>query len=357
LNSYFSRKTLIGLATGALLALVLGWVSLADKDRGPPTGFVTSNGRLEVTEVFVATRIPGRLKSVYVDEGIVVRSGQILAEVEVESLLAQRSEALARVQQALEAIATSEAQVLLQRGEFASVQALVKQRESELLASQRRHRRSQELFEQGFISGQGIDYENAQVEVFSAQVTAARAQMLASEAAISVAMSQVQGAIANASAARAALKRIETEISDCILRAPRDGRIQYMVARAGEILAAGGKVLSLIDLSEVYMTFFLPEAFAGRVALGGEARLILDAAPKIVIPATISFVSSVAQFTPKTVETASEREKFMFRVRAQIDKNLLVKFQENVKGGLPGVAWVRIDDRQAWPEELAVRLP
>lgn len=336
---------------------MLGWILLAEREQAAPTGFVSSNGRIEVTEVFVATRLPGRLKSLYVDEGVVVRSGQILAEVEVESLLAQRSEALARVQQAIEAKATSEAQVLLKRGELAAVQSLVRQRESELLTAQRRYRRSQELYEQGFISGQGIDYEGAQVEVFSAQVAAARSQMLASEAAISVALSQVQGAAANVSAARAALKRIESDISDGSLRAPRDGRIQYLVARAGEVLGAGGKVMSLIDLSEVYMTFFLPEAFAGQVALGGEARLILDAAPKIVIPARISFVSSVAQFTPKTIETASEREKFMFRVRAQIDKSLLVNFQENVKGGLPGVAWVRIDDRQVWPEELAVRLP
>ncbi|MQU09718.1 HlyD family efflux transporter periplasmic adaptor subunit, partial [Pseudomonas helleri] len=78
---------------------------------------------------------------------------------------------------------------------------------------------------------------------------------------------------------------------------------QLRVAQPGEVLGAGGRVLNLVDLSDVYMTFFLPETVAGKVALGSEVRILLDAAPHLVIPAKVSFVSSVAQFTPKTVET------------------------------------------------------
>src|SRR6516162_3248360 len=121
--------------------------------------------------------------------------------------------------------------------------------------------------------------------------------------------------------------------------APRSGRVQYRVAQPGEVLSAGGRVLNLVDLGDVYMTFFLPTRDAGRVGLGAEARLILDARPDLVIPAQISFVADVAQFTPKTVETASEREKLMFRVRARIDPELLEKHIRYVKTGLPGVAF------------------
>jgi HlyD family secretion protein len=113
----------------------------------------------------------------------------------------------------------------------------------------------------------------------------------------------------------------------------------------------------MIDLSDVYMTFFLPETAAGRVAIGSEARIILDAAPEYVIPANISFVASTAQFTPKTVETASERQKLMFRVRAQIPPALLRKHLEQVKTGLPGVAWVKLDADAAWPDELSIQVP
>jgi HlyD family secretion protein len=115
-------------------------------------------------------------------------------------------------------------------------------------------------------------------------------------------------------------------------------------------------VLNLVDLSDVYMTFFLPETAAGRVAIGSEARIILDAAPQYVIPAKVSFVASTAQFTPKTVETASERQKLMFRVRAQIDRDLLLRYQEQVKTGLPGVAWLKLDPNAQWPAKLTVKV-
>jgi HlyD family secretion protein len=158
-------------------------------------------------------------------------------------------------------------------------------------------------------------------------------------------------------ALQATLARIDVELADSELKAPRDGRVQFRVAQPGEVAAAGARVLQLVDLSDVYMTFFLPDAVAGRVALGSDVRIVLDAAPNLVIPATVSFVSSTAQFTPKTVETASERQKLMFRVRAQIDKSLLQRHLAQVKTGLPGVAWLRLDPAAPWPDALQTRVP
>jgi HlyD family secretion protein len=103
------------------------------------------------------------------------------------------------------------------------------------------------------------------------------------------------------------------------------------------------------------MTFFLPETVAGRVALGSEVRIVLDAVPQYVIPAQVSFVASTAQFTPKTVETASERQKLMFRVKAQVDPGLLARHPDQVKTGLPGVAWIRLDPATPWPPALRLR--
>ena len=123
------------------------------------------------------------------------------------------------------------------------------------------------------------------------------------------------------------------------------------------MLGGGGRVLSMVDLSDVYMTFFLPETAAGRVAIGSEARLVLDAAPQYVIPAKVTFVASVAQFTPKTVETTVERQKLMFKVRAHIDPQLLARYSSQVKTGMPGMAYVRIQPDEPWPDQLAVNLP
>ncbi|HQN42098.1 MAG TPA: HlyD family efflux transporter periplasmic adaptor subunit, partial [Pseudomonadales bacterium] len=132
---------------------------------------------------------------------------------------------------------------------------------------------------------------------------------------------------------------------------------QYRIAQPGEVVGAGSRLLNVLDLTDVYMTFFLPTAAAGRLAIGSEVRLRLDAAPEYVIPAQISFVADVAQFTPKTVETASEREKLMFRVKARIAPELLKQHLRSIKTGLPGMAYVRIDPQAQWPEELQVKLP
>jgi HlyD family secretion protein len=132
--------------------------------------------------------------------------------------------------------------------------------------------------------------------------------------------------------------------------------VQTVLAQGGEVLAGGGRVVSLVDLSDVTMNFFLPETAAGRVAIGAEARLVLDAAPKMVIPAQVDFVASVAQFTPKTVETESERQKMVFKVRARVDPVLLGQHRDQVKTGLPGMAYVRTGV-EPWPPELAVNVP
>jgi len=217
--------------------------------------------------------------------------------------------------------------------------------------------RSETLTREGASSGQELDDDRARVRSVQAAVGAARAQVQAAQATIAAARAQVAGARSTVDAAQATIVRIKVDIDDSALTAPRDGRVQYRIAQPGEVLASGGKVLNLVDLSDVFMTFFVPETIAGKLAMGSEVRIVLDAAPEYVIPASVSFVASTAQFTPKTVETASERQKLMFRVKAQIGRDLLQKNLTQIKTGLPGIAWIKLDGQAAWPAELAVKVP
>ena len=169
--------------------------------------------------------------------------------------------------------------------------------------------------------------------------------------------SLVIAAEASVEAAQATIERIQADINDSTLKAPRAGRVQYRVSQPGEVLNAGGKVLNMVDLNDVYMTFFLPTDWAGRVKLGAEVRLVLDAAPQFVIPAKVTFVADVAQFTPKTVETAEERQKLTFRIKAHIPPEVLKNYVRDVKTGLPGMAYVQLDPQAPWPAHLEVRLP
>ena len=177
-----------------------------------------------------------------------------------------------------------------------------------------------------------------------------------SSSAIGAAKAQIIDAEASVVAAQAAIESIVVDVNDSTLRSPREGRVQYRVAQPGEVLSSGGRVLNIVDLSDVYMTFFLPTEQAGRIQMGSEVRLVLDAAPQYVIPATASFVADVAQFTPKTVETEEERQKLMFRIRAKISPELLREHIQYVKTGLPGMAYVRIAQDAEWPAHLTEAL-
>lgn len=331
------------------------WLVLQDKTGDGEGNLASSNGRIEATEIDIATKLAGRVSDILVDEGEFVRAGQVLATMQVDTLEAQLREAQAQQRQAVNAVATAKAQVVMRESDKLALQAQVRRAEAELNAAQRRFARTDSLAKDGATSLQILDDDRARVQSAEANLAAAKAQVASADAAIIATQAQVISAESQVEAIAATLERIQVEIDDSQLKAPRDGRVQFKVAQPGEVLPAGGRVMNLLDVSDVYMTFFLPTEDAGKLALGAEARIVLDALPDYVIPAKISFVASAAQFTPKTVETASERQKLMFRVRAQIDRQLLLNHLEQVKTGLPGEAWVRLDDSQPWPARLALK--
>jgi HlyD family secretion protein len=172
------------------------------------------------------------------------------------------------------------------------------------------------------------------------------------KAALSAAKAQVTNFEASINAAQAQVETIEVKIGECKLYAPVSGRVLYRLVEEGEMIASGGKALRVLDLLNTYMTIFLPTSQAGLVDIGSEARIVLDAIPNVAIPSKISFVSPQAQFTPKEIETESEREKLMFRVKVKIDAALLKEHMEKIKTGLPGMAYVRLNTALPWPESL-----
>lgn len=343
-----------GLLVMGMLGVVV-WQKFAGNDRD--RGLVSGNGRIEAVEIDIAAKTAGRIKDILAREGEFVTAGQKVAMMDTEVLEAQLRQAEAELQKARDSVATTRSQLVQRQSEKAAALALVRQREAELENAQQHEARSSDLVSRGAMSRQEADDDSTRLKSAVAAISAARAQVAAAEATIATVRTQIAGALSSVAAAQATVERIQADIRDSDLVSPRDGRVQYRVAQPGEVVAAGGRVLSLVDLSDVYMTFFLPTTAAGRIALGSEVRLILDAAPQYVIPAKVSFIADVAQFTPKTVETASEREKLMFRLRAQIPVELLRKHITQVKTGLPGMAYVRLDATKPWPAHLQVKLP
>ncbi|EIU1678906.1 HlyD family efflux transporter periplasmic adaptor subunit [Pseudomonas aeruginosa] len=344
------------LVVAALLGVgVLVWQ--VSRPTGLGEGFASGNGRIEATEVDVAAKLPGRVAEIKVDEGDFVKAGEIVARMDTQVLEAQLAQAQAQVRQAENAKLTATSLVAQRESEKSTAQAVVAQRQAELTAAQKRFTRTEALVKRNALPQQQLDDDRATLQSAQAALSAARSQVISAQAAIEAGRSQVIEAQSAIEAAKASVARLQADIDDSLLKAPRNGRVQYRVAQPGEVLPAGGKLLNMVDLADVYMTFFLPSMQAGRVELGQEVRLVIDAVPDYVIPAKVSYVASVAQFTPKTVETANEREKLMFRVKARLDPALLEKYITYVKTGVPGMAYLRLDPEVEWPADLRIKVP
>ena len=294
-----------------LLAVVVGvaawWFFL--RKEGLPEGFAAGNGRLEATDIYIATKYAGRVREVLFDEGDTVQAGQIVARMDTDELDAQIKSAQAKVLEAQAQIAVAQA-----NRAYASAQVSVKEADRDF--AQKQYARSQGLVPKGAVSGQEAEVDQSRKAVAEAEVVGSKAQVEQAESAI-------QAAKAEVAAGQAEVQRLQAEIKEAVLVAPLAARVESRLTEPGEVLPAGGRVFSMLDLSDVYMYVFLPAPVAGKVKLGSEARIVLDAAPEYPIRATVSFVSPEAQFTPKTVETAEERYNLTFRVKLQIDKERL----------------------------------
>jgi HlyD family secretion protein len=299
------------------------------RGRDMPEGIVKTNGRVEATQVDVSAKYAGRLATVTKDEGDEVTAGEVVATISSPETEAQ--------------LRAAQAEVIKAKQAMAEALALIDQRKSDLDFTKTDFERGKMLIEHGNIPQQMLDQRRNKFEAADAALVAANRKRDQAEAAIK--------------AAEADVERLQSILVDLVLVAPRTGRVQYRLARAGEVVSAGQRVLTILDLKDVYMTIYLPADAAGQLTMGDEARIILDPLPHNVFPANISFVATEAQFTPKSVETAEERQKLMFRVKLQGDPAVLDKYHSAVKTGVRGLGFVRTDPKIAWPDELAVKLP
>lgn len=292
-------------------------------------GFAVANGRIEVERVAVATKYAGRVADIAVDEGDFITAGSVVAQMDTTELLAELAEARANERQAEQGIGKADADIGI--------------READLKLAEIELDRAITLEKKNAGPAAEVDRRRAQRDVALAALAGARAS--------------VEDARAATNAAAARVARLEAIIADMTLKAPTDGRVEYRLVKAGEVLAPGGQVATLLDLTDVHMVVFFPTDVAGRVGVGSPARIVLDAAPEYVIPARVSFVAAEAQFTPKFVETKAERDKLTYRIKVEIDQDLLATYRDYVKAGLTGDAYLQVDAAAAWPDFLTPKLP
>ncbi len=301
-----------------------GWYWWRQHQNLLPAGIVWSNGRIDAEEIDIDTKFAGRVLELLVEEGDMVKAGQVIARMDTRDLEAQlrKDEALSRQNE--HAILEAEANVA--------------QLQTQLTLAQQQLNRTNALLQRGYATREIYDQRQQTLEGTRQALNAAKAHVIEATHFFNAAEHNVE------------LDKVN--IADNTLVAPRNGRVQYRISEPGEVLPAGGKVFTMLDIANVYMDIYLPTLEAGRVKIGNDARIVLDAYPDHPIRSKVTFLAAQAQFTPKAVETKSERDKLMFRVKVRIDPDILKKYAEFVRTGLPGNAYIRVDPNVEWPERL-----
>jgi len=319
------RRSIVLAALVVLVAAIGGgYYYYRSIQRTLPPGIAFGNGRIEADEIAIATKYAGRIAEIKFQEGDLVKPGQVLARMDTSEFEASERAAAGTAAQRTKDADAARAQIQV--------------RQSQLDLANSELKRGQVLVARDAISRQRVEQLAAAQRSAEERLTAAKSEAAAADHA--------------ASAAKSEQERLQHMIEDATLRAPKLGRILYRPANVGETLPAGGQVGTMIDLSDVYMTFFLPSREAARTALGASGRIVMDAIPDRPLPASVSFVSPRAQFTPKQVETQSERERMMFRIKMRLPVALVTQHIDQVKTGMTGVAYVKLDDKTEWPAWL-----
>lgn len=372
-----NKKKLLPVFVLIFFAVIAG-VYLYRAYRDNNAGTIRLSGNIELTEVSISFKIPGRLVERLFDEGQRVRKGDVVARLDQEQLLRQRDRLRAAIAAAESRLAQLHTAIEFQTENVAS---LVEQRQAELRQAEanlaqllagsrsqdieqaraavaaaetafekarRDFERAKALFQKEDISAADFDrfksaYEGSEaalrqarerlalvvegprkedIEAARAVAARARAGLRAAEASrIDLKRLQQETATRRAeiAQAQAELAVLESQLKDTVAVSPIDGIVLTKAAEVGEILAAGTAVVTIGDLDHPWLRAYLNETDLGRVKLGDQARVITDSFPGKVYTGRLGFIASEAEFTPKQIQTREERVKLVYRIKIDLD--------------------------------------
>ena len=352
----------LALAIAAAAALLL-WQAQAR--RGIPDGLIQANGRIEGDAVIIASKTAGRIAELSVREGDSVRQGQILARIDDGIARARLAQALADIDAARARVEAARAALALLRREvphaIASGEAAVAASRTEVAQAEasraqdaRDLERAKRLEADKFVGPQFVERAELALKTHQEQRAAAlagleRARQALNDARLGpqrISVSEAELAAAQGVLATSEGKRDEAQsaLDDLTLASPAAGVVTSRFANGGEVVTAGAPIFELVDLDRLYLKLFVPEREIGKVRRGLAAQIYSDAFPDQPFAATVRYIGSRAEFTPKEVQTPDERVKLMYEVRLYLDRNPGHKLTP----GLPADAMIRWKEDAVW---------
>ena len=318
-----NRKRLL-LIAAALAAGVIAWLVFRNGADGG--GELKLYGNVDIREVELSFRVPGRLAEVRVDEGDPVRAGEVLATLDAQRYRDALAKATGDRDVAAANMAKFRAGFRLE--EVAQARAAVAQVEAQVENAARVARRREELLKSGAISAQERDDAVASRDALLAQLQSARKGLQLQASGFRA--EEVLGAEASLRAAEASVSAAMTDLADTEIIAPSDGTVLSRVREPGAMAAAGATVLVVSLNKPVWVRAYVPEPSLGKVRLGMPVSVRTDSRPDKPYNGTVGFISPVAEFTPKNVETEALRTDLVYRLRIVVDDP-----DEGIRQGMP----------------------
>jgi len=355
---------------GILLAIMLAGSAVAawwlwGRQKPLPEGLIQANGRIEGDHYTVASKVAGRIVQLLAHEGDSVKKGQTLLNLDDVQISA-------RVEQAKAAAEASKAQLKAARIDLATLketvpleidtatsgvvhaEAVLAATKGKLEQADRDSLRYKAVVKTGATSRQKSEHTDLALRVAKedhavSQAVLTRAKKQLAEAdlgwdRIKTRESQVSAMEAQLKQAQAALTEAQSVFEDLTIYAPATGMITTRIVDTGEVIVAGSPLFDIVDLDRLYLKCYVPEKQIGKLRLGLPARIYTDAFPDTPFPATVRYISSTAEFTPKEVQTPDERVKLIYAVKLYLDANP----EHRLTPGLPADAVIRWQEDAPW---------
>jgi HlyD family secretion protein len=323
------------IAVAVLAAAAAGIVSysLYRIRAGEHTGVLEVTGTVEATEIETSFKVPGRMVERFVDEGDVVTTGQAIAVLDLSDYTNAVGLYVSRVRAAQVALAE------LEHGsrpeEIEQGRASLNRARAESVRATRDYERARDLLRDEVISAH--EYDAAQSTYVVATATVAEAEATLRLLEIGPRIEEIEKARAALVGARKALAEAQQHLTDARLLSPATGVVLSKQAEPGEYVMAGTPVVSIANLSNVWLRAYINETDLARVKPGQRAVVTTDTYPRQRFEGHVAFIASEAEFTPKTVYTEAQRVKLVYRIKINLSNPTW-----ELKPGMPAVAEIQL---------------
>lgn len=324
------------LLLGILVGLVL-LIYFLDENKVQLENQLFISGNIEVTDVDASFKIPGRLIKRYVDEGDIVKKGDMIGRLDPKELREEVKRAEAEKNRAKAFLEEKENGFLPE--EIREAIARVDQAQAQFVRTEMDHKRQITLFEEEVISKKEYDQSEAQYLIAKAQLEEAKEQLIRLERGSRY--EEIKQAQEQLLTAEASLEVTKTRLEDSIIFSPLNGVVLTKIVEPGEVVAAGEGIVNIGDLQDIWFRAYIPETELGRVKLGQEVAVTTDSYPDKKYLGIVTFIASEAEFTPKNVQTKKERVKLVFRIKVTLENPL-----SELKPGMPADGWILLDEAQ-----------